>query len=66
MEMLCCYAYLSDLLDLGPSLANERATLAGRNDQAQGDRGLGADSAIGYQGGQVLQKENINRSMNPQ
>ena len=61
MEILVGCAYLSDLLDLGPSLANERATLAGRNDQAQGDRGLGADSAVGYQRGQVLQKGNRKR-----
>lgn len=47
--------HLSDLLYLGPSLPDERATLAGRDDQPQGDWWLGADGAIGHQRSQVLE-----------
>lgn len=48
-------AHLSDLLYLGPPLPDERATLAGRDDQPEGDWGLGADGAIGHQRSQVLE-----------
>lgn len=40
--------YLSDLLYLGSALPDQRATLAGRNDQPQGDGRLSADGAIGH------------------
>lgn len=42
-------AHLSDLLYFGPSLPNERTTLAGRDDQPQRDWWLGADGAVGNQ-----------------
>lgn len=55
MEQICVLAaHLPDLLYLGPSLADERATLAGRDDKPQGDWGLGADGAVGHQRSQVL------------
>jgi len=50
-----CRAHLSDLLYLGPPLPDEGATLAGRDDQPQGDRRFGADGAVGHQGSQVLE-----------
>lgn len=57
-EWICVLAtYLSDFLYLGPSLPNERATLAGRDDQPQGDRWFGADGTIGHQCSQVLQEK---------
>lgn len=56
MEWICVLAaHLSDLLYLGSSLSNERATLAGRDDQPQGDWWLGADGAIGHQCCEVLE-----------
>lgn len=56
MEQICVLAaHLSDLLYLGPSLPDERAALAGGDDQPQGDRWLGADGAVGHQCGQVLE-----------
>lgn len=56
MEQICVLAaHLSDLLYLGPSFPDERATLAGRDDQPQGDWWLGADGAIGHQCSQVLE-----------
>lgn len=56
MEWICVLAaHLSDLFYLGSSLSNERATLAGRDDQPQGDWWLGAYGAVGYQRSQVLE-----------
>lgn len=56
MEQICVLAaHLSDLLYLGPPFPNERATLAGRDDQPQGDWWLGADGSVGHQCGQVLE-----------
>lgn len=56
IEQICVLAaHLSDLLYLGPSLPDERATLAGRDDQPQGDWWLRADGAIGHQCRQILQ-----------
>lgn len=48
--------HLSDLLDLGASLADERAALAGRDDQPQGDRRLTGHRAVSYQRCQVLRE----------
>lgn len=67
MEQICVLAaHLSDLLYLGPSFADERATLAGRDDQPQGDWWLEADGAIGHQCSEVLEgdmgKENVVRT----
>lgn len=63
MEYICVLAaHLSDLLYLGPSFPDKRATLAGRDDQPQGDWWLGADGAIGHQCCQVLKvKKNVVR-----
>lgn len=49
-------AHLSDLLYLGASLPDERPTLAGGDDQPQGDWRLGADGAVGHQSSQVLRR----------
>lgn len=48
--------HLSDLLDLGASLPDERAALAGRDDQPQGDRRLTGHRAVSYQRCQVLRE----------
>lgn len=50
-------AHLSDLLYLCPSLPDERATLAGRDNQPQGNWWLGADGAVGHQRRQILKGE---------
>lgn len=56
MEKTCVHeAHLSDLLYLGPSLPDERATLAGRDDQPQGDWWLRGDGAVGHECSQVLE-----------
>lgn len=50
MDWICVLgAHLPDLLYLGPSLPDEGATLAGRDDQPEGNRWLGADGAVGHQ-----------------
>lgn len=46
--------HLSDLLDLGAALADERAALTGRDDQPQGDGRLAGHRAVGDQSCQVL------------
>lgn len=62
MEYVCVLvAHLSNLLYFGPSLANERATLAGGDDQPQGDWRLGTDGAVGHQRSQVLQGDRYRR-----
>ncbi len=62
---MCCVlaAHLSDLLYLGPSLPNERATLAGRDNQPQGDWWLGADGAVGHQRSEVLEGDMGNENV---
>lgn len=50
-------AHLSDLLYLCPSLPDEGATLAGGDNQPQGDWWLGADGAVGHQRRQILKGE---------
>lgn len=46
--------YLSHLLDLGAPLPDERATLAGRDHQPQGDGGLAGRWAVAHRVDDVL------------
>ena len=47
-------AYLSDLLDLGASFANQRAALTPRDHQAQGDRRLARHIAVCHRRSNIL------------
>ena len=53
----CVELYLADLFDLAASLPYERATLAGRHHDAQGDRGLAGGRAVGHGATDVLRGE---------
>lgn len=46
--------YLSDFLYLAATFANERATLAGRHDEAHGDRWFAGGCAVSHWGANVL------------
>ena len=50
----CRATHLSDLFDLAAPLADQRATLTGGNDDAQGDRGLAGGRAVGHRAADVL------------
>lgn len=49
---------LSDFLNLAATFANERATLAGRHNEAHGDRWFAGGCAVSHRGAYVL-KGNI-------
>ena len=51
--------YLSHLLDLGASLPDEGATLAGWHHQAQGHRGLAGGRAVAHGIDYILQNEEM-------
>lgn len=55
------FSYLPDLFDLAATFANERATLAGRHNNAQCDRRLGGGCTVGHGAADILKKKQKRR-----